>query len=405
MFELEDNVYIVKGYENACIYDLNTFSLYHINSYLYDWITCLIEEKSENTTEYTPSEKSMLLQLVERKILVDIDVRKPPRKNSKNIPKIEFAWIEVTTKCNLKCIHCYDESSIVCTQKMSLEDYKLVINELKSIGVKKVQLIGGEPFIIGDSLKSMLSLACENFENVEIFTNGTLLNNDWADFIKNNGIKVALSVYSYNAAEHDKITGHIGSHKLTNNAIRLLHAKGIKYRVCNVLMNGLSLGEKNTELYDLSNTKDIVRLAGRADMSLLSKELIRKKLITKESFSYKLNPSLFHKLRTEHNCFGSKLYISADMEVYPCVMERRISHGNLKNSNLNNLLKEFIFLLGKDNINECKDCEYRYACFDCRSNSLSNNIYEKPWYCTYDPYLGEWKDPEQFINNLLCQQS
>ena len=82
-------------------------------------------------------------------------------------------------------------------------------------------------------------------------------------------------------------------------------------------------------------------------------------------------------------------------------MERRISHGNLKSSSLENLLTESILRLGKDHINECKDCEYRYACFDCRANSLSDNVLEKPWYCTYDPYQGEWEDPERFIERIL----
>ena len=54
----------------------------------------------------------------------------------------------------------------------------------------------------------------------------------------------------------------------------------------------------------------------------------------------------------------------------------------------------------KDKIEECSECEYRYACFDCRPNSLSRKISEKPWYCTYNPLTGNWEDIDGFILNL-----
>lgn len=64
------------------------------------------------------------------------------------------------------------------------------------------------------------------------------------------------------------------------------------------------------------------------------------------------------------------------------------------------LLKDSIRKFSKDKIRECSECEYRYACFDCRPNSLSGNIYEKPWYCTYNPLLGEWDDEDKFVQEL-----
>ena len=54
----------------------------------------------------------------------------------------------------------------------------------------------------------------------------------------------------------------------------------------------------------------------------------------------------------------------------------------------------------KDHINVCKDCEFRYCCHDCRPDSLSNDVYAKPWYCTYNPYSGEWIDVEEYIDFL-----
>ena len=51
--------------------------------------------------------------------------------------------------------------------------------------------------------------------------------------------------------------------------------------------------------------------------------------------------------------------------------------------------------LTKDKVLVCKDCEYRYACFDCRplaadSNYGMNYSNAPAPRCTYNPYTGEW---------------
>jgi radical SAM protein with 4Fe4S-binding SPASM domain len=46
----------------------------------------------------------------------------------------------------------------------------------------------------------------------------------------------------------------------------------------------------------------------------------------------------------------------------------------------------------KDQINVCKDCEFRYICTDCRAYTTNiDNDYSKPLKCSYDPYKGKWE--------------
>ena len=80
-------------------------------------------------------------------------------------------------------------------------------------------------------------------------------------------------------------------------------------------------------------------------------------------------------------------------------MERRLKHCSI-NHGQKISIDDNILHLTKDKIDKCSHCEYRYACFDCRPNSLSGCIYEKPWYCTYDPDKGEWANTEKFIEDL-----
>ena len=52
--------------------------------------------------------------------------------------KIDFAWIEVTTKCNLRCIHCYDSSSPAEISTMSWKDFRQVCRFIKDNYIKKI---------------------------------------------------------------------------------------------------------------------------------------------------------------------------------------------------------------------------------------------------------------------------
>lgn len=120
-------------------------------------------------------------------------------------------------------------------------------------------------------------------------------------FIKKNNINIALSVYSYSETEHNKVTKNSDSWRKTNETIKKLDSLEIKYRVKNVLMNDLDIGKKNTDLYELSHRRDIARLTGRANLDLLSNELISKKLITEKNLAYKISENLIKKCISGYN--------------------------------------------------------------------------------------------------------
>lgn len=394
-----DHVYFTKGFKKSCIYDFGKGLLYHLTEDETYFVERLIGKNADNLN-LSAKESEQLTFLINKEILCYHNKVNIGKINKIDSGKVNFAWIEVTSRCNLRCLHCYDESDNFSGKTMCVEDFIYVGDQLASIGVSGIQIIGGEPLILGQDLIPMIQYASSHFENVEVFTNGTLLTDWWANFFQEHKIKVALSVYSYDENMHDTVTKKSGSYQKTTQAIRRLSDRNIKYRIANVLMKNIDLGAKNTEFYKLNPDKDIVRMAGRGNLSLLSRELLKKKLITEKTFSTPLSMALLHRIRHGHNCFSRRLYVAADLTIYPCVMERRVSHGSLKTGNLKDILKHDIFSLDKDRINGCKDCEFRYCCHDCRPDSLSENILEKPWNCTYDPYKGIWIDSDSFIDKL-----
>ena len=81
-------------------------------------------------------------------------------------------------------------------------------------------------------------------------------------------------------------------------------------------------------------------------------------------------------------------------EVKPCLWSN-IVVGNLYKKSFQYILEriEKYWKLSKDIIEKCKDCEFRYACSDCRVKTLkeSNSLFSKPPYCKYNPYTGKWE--------------
>lgn len=101
------------------------------------------------------------------------------------------------------------------------------------------------------------------------------------------------------------------------------------------------------------------------------------------------NESLF-----SNTCLSGKIAIDTDCNIKNCPSSIEIL-GNINTTSLfdsiNNLHLKKLWGIKKDQIDVCKDCEYRYACTDCRVFiEDKENIFSKPLKCTYDPYKGIW---------------
>jgi SPASM domain peptide maturase of grasp-with-spasm system len=104
----------------------------------------------------------------------------------------------------------------------------------------------------------------------------------------------------------------------------------------------------------------------------------------------------FFETKLYNGCLNRKISIDENGEIKNCP-SMATSYGNIKSNNLKSVLAipEFKQLgnITKDQINICKDCEYRYACSDCRAYvETPEDIYSKPLKCGYDPYTATWQD-------------
>ena len=394
MLVLQNNIHIIAGAKRYCLYDLNKLMLYSLDSQDVELIWHITNggsatEASQDTVNY----------LKEAGIIVEEQNLIPTLQSEKYYRSLNFAWIEITQNCNLICRHCYEGASREkIIPQMSIDSFKHVVEELKSVGIDRVQLVGGEP-LMHSEIEKLMAIASHSFSFVEVFTNGTLLNDHLFEIIEKTGISLAFSLYSDTPELHDYVTRTPGSYELTYRSIEQTKKRGIELRISSVEM-------KNLNQFTLSGLEeyhrtDLPRLTGRADLSLYDRNMLKRKLITKKTFSKPIDVHTYFANQNTHNCFGRHLYIDYELNVFPCVMERRYSYGNLFEKSLDAIIGNGLSGLTKDHISGCKDCEFRYACFDCRPDANGNSLYSKPWYCTYNPEHGEWEDENIFIDSLF----
>lgn len=71
------------------------------------------------------------------------------------------------------------------------------------------------------------------------------------------------------------------------------------------------------------------------------------------------------------------------------------SFGNIKEKSLKEIVinQKFqsLWKIIKDDVEVCKDCEFRYICTDCRAFQEEDSNLLKPKKCSYNPYNCEWE--------------
>jgi radical SAM protein with 4Fe4S-binding SPASM domain len=144
-----------------------------------------------------------------------------------------------------------------------------------------------------------------------------------------------------------------------------------------------------------------------------SRTLWQRKLRIQAGFS-KVTREHFERHQTGHPCLYGSLCVHHDGEVYPCVMDRTRRLGNVKNSSLAEIAggkaAVAVWRQSMDRVDSCRDCEFRFACCDCRPEAAGIHALlssrEHPDFsvknpcCLYNPYTGVWDEADPLLAAL-----
>lgn len=167
--------------------------------------------------------------------------------------------LDLSNICNLNCKHCYHPFNEYSSDgELTLKEIKKLLDCLYDLGVFSLIISGGEPLLHKDFYE-VLSYATKKGMIIDLFTNGTIIDNDISKkLLEFNINRVSLSLYSLENEIHDNITSHNGSCQKTKNAIKCLKDHNIFTEIKTVLMKDNFEGYKDLIAYARDNGSKLV---------------------------------------------------------------------------------------------------------------------------------------------------
>lgn len=143
--------------------------------------------------------------------------------------------LELTWRCNLRCIHCY-LSSPKSTSELSTDEYIRIIDQLAEAGTMWLLITGGEPLLRADFKEIYLHIKKRGIFPT-LFTNATFITPELAAFLAEwRPFSVEVSLYGATRKTYEKITGIPGAYDRCLRGIKLLTRHGIKPQLKTMVM-------------------------------------------------------------------------------------------------------------------------------------------------------------------------
>lgn len=184
-------------------------------------------------------------------------------------PWITLLVLQPSPFCNINCDYCYLPNR-TSTRRMSMEVLEQAIARTFASGLVKGDLTliwhAGEPLAVPiswyqEAISVIRRIAPPSPRITHsVQSNGTLINQNWCDFIKRENFSVGLSIdgpaFLHDA--HRKTRRGVGTHEAAMRGLKLLRANGIPFHVISVITRE-ALGHAR-EIYDFFESVGIERV-------------------------------------------------------------------------------------------------------------------------------------------------
>jgi radical SAM protein with 4Fe4S-binding SPASM domain len=143
--------------------------------------------------------------------------------------------IEVTRRCPLECLHCYNNLPMsdhaARVQELNFEEHCRLLDELVSAGCLWILYTGGEIFARKDFLEIYTEAKKRGFL-ITLFTNGTLINPRIADYLAEwRPVGIEITLYGATRETYEAMTQIPGSYDRCIRGIRLLLERNLPLKL------------------------------------------------------------------------------------------------------------------------------------------------------------------------------
>jgi len=291
--------------------------------------------------------------------------------------------LDVTYRCNERCVHCYLDHDDY--GEMSTAEILDLLDQLAEAGTFFLTFSGGEVFMRMDFFR-LLEYARSLLFWVRVKTNAFMIREKEADRLRELALDaVQVSIYSHRPEVHDAITKLPGSLERSVAGLRLLHERGVKTIIANVLMRQnlqdypgvVALAKELGATYTIDPTITPMMDGNRSILNLgISQLELRQVFRTPELVGNVEEfcarpPAVDDDALDDLPCSASHTfcYISPYGEVYPCV-QFHLPTGNVREKRFLDIwkyspqLNEVRSIHGRD-LPTCSSCSHLGTCTRC----------------------------------------
>lgn len=280
----------------------------------------------------------------------DSDTQEFLEKRFNGKPHLTSFQIELTSKCNERCVHCYIPHKFKL-YNITDELYYNTLEQLSKMGVLSVTLSGGEP-MTHPKFKEYLKAAKKYDFYVNILSNLTLLDDETIEIMKDGNVaSVQTSLYSMIPEHHDAITQLKGSFYETRDNILKLIENDLPLHVSCPTMKGnkddfgevlrwchehkiraqtdyIMMAMYDHETDNLANRLS-VNEAGKVISDIMADDVDYQRAILAPDFVEQCNQVQFNPERRLCGVGISSCCMVANGNVYPCAGWQEMVLGNL----------------------------------------------------------------------------
>jgi radical SAM protein with 4Fe4S-binding SPASM domain len=315
---------------------------------------------------------------------------------------------EMTTTCNLNCIHCHCSAGKPWENELTTAQAKKLLDQLADISeFRMMAFTGGEPLVRQDLFEILAYSNSLGFTNT-IATNATLIDDDVASKLKDYGVVIAaVSLDGLSAETHDMVRGVPGAFEDALKGMKALRDAGILLHI-NITVMDYNIDELE-RMIDLVDEVDAGILivyqlvsVGRggdikdASLGIEKNERLIKMMVDAQRrmravlepvagpqyWSFLLDQAdirdgwkMWLAKKVFHGCSAGRgfIYIKPNGEVWPCpfieincgnILERTFMDIYETSDVLKQLRNRESLLKGS-----CGECEYKVVCGGCRGRA------------------------------------
>lgn len=173
------------------------------------------------------------------------------------VPPLSSLYMYISGSCNLACRHCWISPTYQPGgnggQHIKVEYVGKAIRKARPLGLRSVKLTGGEP-VLHPEFRQIVRLINNEELNIQIETNGTLIDRHMAKFLKQMKYVsfISVSVDGADKETHEDLRGLAGSYDRAIKGIKNLVEQGFRPQlICTLHKGNLAQAAEVIELAEI----------------------------------------------------------------------------------------------------------------------------------------------------------